>query len=86
MFVRLDRFGSRKYMKVVESIRVDGQVRTRYLCALGPYDEEIWDRAREWVRDLVVMEQGQVMISELQEVPIWAKAKHFGKFSVSRGR
>lgn len=68
MFVRISLIGGRKYIQVVESARIMGESRVQYLASLGRYDERVYERARVWLRDLVVMEQAQAVVRDLEEV------------------
>jgi hypothetical protein len=68
MLVRISRIGGRQYIQVVENMRIEGRVRTQYLASLGCYDDGVWERAREWLEDLVPMEQAGAVVSDLQEV------------------
>lgn len=68
MFVRRSRVGQYEYMQLVEGYRREGKPTHRYLASLGRYDERRFREARRLVRELVPLEQAQLIVEELEEV------------------
>lgn len=81
MFVRRVRVGKRWYMQVAESYWNEGKPRQRILASLGRYDERRFREAKRLVRELVPLEQAQVIIEELEEASGPPQGKvYFSKF------
>lgn len=83
--MRRNRAGKHEYMQLVESCRREGTVKHRILASLGRYDERRFREAKRLVRELVPLEQAQVIIEELEEASGPSQGKlYFRKFRRAR--
>ncbi len=81
MFVRRTRNGRYEYMQLVEGYRREGKPRHRYLGSLGRYDEGRFREARRLVRELVPLQQAQLIMEELEEASGPGRARpYFRRF------